>query len=367
MYARRAIPAHASSTSEIRTRQRARRRPAARPAAARRRGRLRRCSGPCVVASRDRGRGRHAPAGPRRARPAGHGGACCPWLSGTRSSSRASRHRPAHAGSPTIAASTRILAANWSEPAARDRRLALVMLDLDNFKAVNDAHGHPYGDEVLRSIGKALRIAVERTRDTAARVGGEEFALIVPDRDAEAAYRDRGARAGRRARRSRFAASTSPARRGSRRIRTTPRTRRASASSPRAPSIGRSAGARAALAASTPGTCRSPGPGAAPAEVAELLAAPSSRSRRSSSRWWPSPAGTWSATRRWRGSRPRRSARPRRGSRRRTAAAWDPTWRRRRSGPRSSRWADRSGPTSRSTSARRPSPRRRSSERCPRI
>jgi diguanylate cyclase (GGDEF)-like protein len=61
------------------------------------------------------------------------------------------------------------------------------MLDVDHFKAVNDAHGHSYGDEVLRSIGKGLRIAVSG-EGIAARVGGEEFALIVPDRDAEAAY-----------------------------------------------------------------------------------------------------------------------------------------------------------------------------------
>ncbi len=68
-----------------------------------------------------------------------------------------------------------------------DGRLALVMLDVDHFKAVNDAHGHSYGDEVLRSIGKRVRIAVSG-QGTAARVGGEEVALIIPDRDAEAAY-----------------------------------------------------------------------------------------------------------------------------------------------------------------------------------
>jgi diguanylate cyclase (GGDEF)-like protein len=68
-----------------------------------------------------------------------------------------------------------------------NRRLSLVMLDVDNFKAVNDAHGHPYGDEVLRSIGKSLRIAVSGA-GTAARVGGEEFALIVPNSGAETAY-----------------------------------------------------------------------------------------------------------------------------------------------------------------------------------
>jgi diguanylate cyclase (GGDEF)-like protein len=69
-----------------------------------------------------------------------------------------------------------------------DERLALVMIDLDNFKAVNDAYGHPYGDEVLKSIGKSLRIALSGD-GTAARVGGEEFALIVPGRSAEDAYR----------------------------------------------------------------------------------------------------------------------------------------------------------------------------------
>jgi diguanylate cyclase (GGDEF)-like protein len=68
-----------------------------------------------------------------------------------------------------------------------DERLALVMIDLDNFKAVNDAYGHPYGDEVLKSIGKSLRIALGGD-GTAARVGGEEFALIVPGRSAEDAY-----------------------------------------------------------------------------------------------------------------------------------------------------------------------------------
>jgi diguanylate cyclase (GGDEF)-like protein len=55
---------------------------------------------------------------------------------------------------------------------------ALVMIDLDHFKAVNDRHGHAAGDEALRSIGHEIR-AVLRQGDVAARLGGDEFALLV--------------------------------------------------------------------------------------------------------------------------------------------------------------------------------------------
>jgi diguanylate cyclase (GGDEF)-like protein len=68
------------------------------------------------------------------------------------------------------------------------RRLALVALDLDNFQAVNDALGHPSGDEVLRMVGERLGELVRNT-GVAARVGGQEFALILPNRSAELAYR----------------------------------------------------------------------------------------------------------------------------------------------------------------------------------
>jgi two-component system cell cycle response regulator len=56
--------------------------------------------------------------------------------------------------------------------------LALVMFDVDNFKRVNDTHGHPVGDEVLVEISKAARRLV-RNEDVFARYGGEEFALIL--------------------------------------------------------------------------------------------------------------------------------------------------------------------------------------------
>jgi len=57
---------------------------------------------------------------------------------------------------------------------------ALLALDIDNFKRYNDHYGHPAGDEALRTIGEALKNVTTRPRDVACRVGGEEFAIILP-------------------------------------------------------------------------------------------------------------------------------------------------------------------------------------------
>ncbi|MGV7211395.1 diguanylate cyclase [Oxalobacteraceae bacterium A2-2] len=63
------------------------------------------------------------------------------------------------------------------QPAARP--LSLLMVDADHFKAINDRHGHPGGDAVLRHLAATMR-AVFRQVDVVARVGGEEFAVILP-------------------------------------------------------------------------------------------------------------------------------------------------------------------------------------------
>jgi diguanylate cyclase (GGDEF)-like protein len=60
--------------------------------------------------------------------------------------------------------------------------LVLCMMDVDEFKKVNDTYGHPAGDMVLRELGAMLRKSI-RMSDTACRYGGEEFALLLPSTD----------------------------------------------------------------------------------------------------------------------------------------------------------------------------------------
>jgi len=64
--------------------------------------------------------------------------------------------------------------------------VGLILLDLDNFKSVNDTHGHQAGDEILRRVGQVLAGSVRHV-DLAARYGGEEFGVIVPETDLDGA------------------------------------------------------------------------------------------------------------------------------------------------------------------------------------
>jgi diguanylate cyclase (GGDEF)-like protein len=66
------------------------------------------------------------------------------------------------------------------------RSLAVIMIDVDYFKVINDTHGHPVGDEVLRHLARLLKIEL-RPHDLMARFGGEEFVLVLDDVDRAAA------------------------------------------------------------------------------------------------------------------------------------------------------------------------------------
>jgi len=67
------------------------------------------------------------------------------------------------------------------------RPLALVILDLDHFKRINDTHGHPTGDAVLRQFAEIAR-AYLRKSDLLVRFGGEEFCVLLPGEDEAGAH-----------------------------------------------------------------------------------------------------------------------------------------------------------------------------------
>lgn len=80
-----------------------------------------------------------------------------------------------------------LLDAQMNEVRRYDYPVALAMIDIDNFKSVNDTYGHQQGDVVLRCVANVLR-KNSRDVDVAARYGGEEMALVLPHTELEGAY-----------------------------------------------------------------------------------------------------------------------------------------------------------------------------------
>lgn len=77
----------------------------------------------------------------------------------------------------------RRLLAEWRRALRHNAHLTLALVDVDLFKSFNDTHGHPAGDRALQKVAWCLARTLGRAADCAFRVGGEEFALILPDTD----------------------------------------------------------------------------------------------------------------------------------------------------------------------------------------
>jgi diguanylate cyclase (GGDEF)-like protein len=81
-----------------------------------------------------------------------------------------------------------VLEMEWRRGCRSSAPLSLIMMDIDFFKAFNDAAGHLAGDECLRQVAQALAAVVQRPGDFIGRYGGEEFACILPETDAAGAW-----------------------------------------------------------------------------------------------------------------------------------------------------------------------------------
>jgi diguanylate cyclase (GGDEF)-like protein len=83
----------------------------------------------------------------------------------------------------------RALADEWNRARRHEQPLALVLLDLDHFKDLNDRRGHPAGDDCLRRVGAFLANSIKRSGEVVSRYGGEEFAILLPGVEPDVALR----------------------------------------------------------------------------------------------------------------------------------------------------------------------------------
>ncbi|MDR3322428.1 MAG: diguanylate cyclase [Synergistaceae bacterium] len=75
----------------------------------------------------------------------------------------------------------------WRRSVREGKPISFLMMDLDKFKNYNDTYGHPQGDVLLKTVAKIFAAAARRPSDLAARLGGEEFGILLPDADLESA------------------------------------------------------------------------------------------------------------------------------------------------------------------------------------
>lgn len=71
----------------------------------------------------------------------------------------------------------------WNQSKRTGMPLSLLIADIDNFKQFNDYFGHPMGDECLKTVARALQKITHRPEDLVARLGGEEFSILLPNTD----------------------------------------------------------------------------------------------------------------------------------------------------------------------------------------
>ena len=77
-----------------------------------------------------------------------------------------------------------LLEREWDRARRSGATLSLLMVDIDHFKFYNDHYGHQQGDECLRTVAQAILALAHRPADAVARVGGEEFVILLPETDA---------------------------------------------------------------------------------------------------------------------------------------------------------------------------------------
>jgi len=76
----------------------------------------------------------------------------------------------------------------WQDARINQKSIAVIFMDIDNFKPFNDNYGHAAGDDCLKRVAEILKSTVTRPDDVVARYGGEEFVCILPETDLQGAY-----------------------------------------------------------------------------------------------------------------------------------------------------------------------------------